>query len=33
LDEILERGTLKKEGLKDRLLAEIRDFKSTWNPA
>ena len=30
LKEILERGTLKKEGLRDRLIAEIKDFANTW---
>ncbi|MCB9664764.1 MAG: F0F1 ATP synthase subunit alpha [Alphaproteobacteria bacterium] len=30
LDEILEKGSLKKDGLKDRLVAEIKAFKSTW---
>jgi F-type H+-transporting ATPase subunit alpha len=31
LQEILDRGSLKKEGLKDRLIAEIKDFANTWN--
>ncbi|TNE90054.1 MAG: F0F1 ATP synthase subunit alpha [Deltaproteobacteria bacterium] len=31
LAEIVERGSLKKEGLKDRLVAEIKSFKSTWS--
>ncbi|MGC6514877.1 MAG: F0F1 ATP synthase subunit alpha [Myxococcota bacterium] len=31
LDEILERGTLKKEGLKQRLIDEITSFVATWS--
>jgi len=31
LTEIVEKGTLKKDGLKDRLVAEIKSFTSTWN--
>jgi len=31
LQEILDRGSLKKEGLKDRLIAEIKSFANTWN--
>jgi F0F1-type ATP synthase alpha subunit len=31
LKEIVERGTLKKEGLRQRVLAEIKAFRQTWN--
>jgi len=31
LDEILERGTFKKSDLKDRAVAAIRSFLSTWS--
>ena len=31
LAEIREKGTLKKDGLKDRLVAEMQSFKATWN--
>src|SRR5699024_5091578 len=31
LAEIVERGTLKKEGLSERLTAEIEAFKATWS--
>ncbi len=31
LNEIVERGTLKKEGLRDRLIEAIKAFKATWN--
>ncbi|MCB9680033.1 MAG: F0F1 ATP synthase subunit alpha [Alphaproteobacteria bacterium] len=30
LDEMLEKGSLKKDGLKDRIVAEIKAFKSSW---
>ncbi|HHO51183.1 MAG TPA: F0F1 ATP synthase subunit alpha [Deltaproteobacteria bacterium] len=30
LTEIVEKGTLKKDNLRERLVAEITDFKSTW---
>lgn len=31
LQEIVERGTLKKEGLRKRLVDAINEFKGTWN--
>ena len=31
LAEIVERGSLKKEGLRQRLVDEINSFKSTWS--
>ena len=31
LAEIVEKGSLKEDGLKDRLMAVINSFKSTWN--
>ncbi len=30
LAEIVEKGTLKKDGLRDRLIAEIKNFAATW---
>ena len=31
LEEILERGTFKKSDLKDRIIQEIKAFRSTWS--
>ena len=31
LAEIAEKGTLKKDGLKERLIEEIKSFKTTWH--
>ena len=31
LAEIVEKGTLKKDGLQDRLATEIKAFKASWN--
>ena len=33
LKEIVDRGTLKKDNLRERLLEEIDSFKSSWTPA
>ena len=31
LKEIVERGTLKKEGLRDRVIGAIKAFRTNWN--
>jgi F-type H+-transporting ATPase subunit alpha len=31
LAEIVEKGTMKKDGLQDRIAAEIKSFKASWN--